>query len=179
MPQDNKIHTLWKALDADGHDVGTEQEFTDWFQAKGEEGYKNRHQVWQAFKDAGADVGNNYEEFRDWLGLQPRKQAQPKPQQPQFTPQAEAAESTRVAKPVVQPQRRNTNVIRQKQNPLPQGFGELSPNLIPSAIMSEEEQEARRTEDYGNNIEQIASPPRSYNEKKPVRRGCRHAKTDL
>ena len=72
MPNINsKVKQLYDALKADGGDVGSEQEFNDWFFASGEEGYKNRKYVYDTFKADGADIGANYEEFRDWLGLRP------------------------------------------------------------------------------------------------------------
>ena len=63
----------YDAMKADGDDVGTEQECSDYFLAKGDQGYKNRKAVWDYFKAAGADVGENYEEFVKWLGLRPVK----------------------------------------------------------------------------------------------------------
>lgn len=69
MPINNKIKSLYDALKADGGDVGSEQEFQDWFLAKGEQGYKNRKYVYDTFKADGADIGESYDEFRDWLGL--------------------------------------------------------------------------------------------------------------
>lgn len=70
MALDSKVKSLYDTMKADGADVGTEQEFNDYFFKPGEEGYQNRHAVWKAFKDSGADIGENYEEFADWLGLQ-------------------------------------------------------------------------------------------------------------
>ena len=72
-PINAKIKQLYDAMKADGDDVGTEQEFSDYFLAKGDQGYKNRKAVWDYFKAAGADVGENYEEFVKWLGLRPVK----------------------------------------------------------------------------------------------------------
>ena len=69
MPINSKIKSLYDALKADGADVGSEQEFSDWFQAPGEQGYNNRKYVYDTFKADGADVGKNYEEFAGWLGL--------------------------------------------------------------------------------------------------------------
>ena len=74
MAINDKIKSLYDTLKADGADVGSEQEFNDWFLAKGDEGYKNRKSVYDAFKADGADVGKTYEEFRDWLGLHPQTQ---------------------------------------------------------------------------------------------------------
>ncbi len=71
MPINDKVLQLYNAMKADGADVGTEQEFNDYFMAKGDQGYKNRKAVYDAFKADGADIGENYEEFRDWLGLKP------------------------------------------------------------------------------------------------------------
>ena len=78
-----KIKSIYNALKGGGADVGTEQEFNNWFLAKGDQGYKNRKYVWDTMREGGADVGANYEEFRDWLGLkavkpQPTEQRQPK-----------------------------------------------------------------------------------------------------
>lgn len=71
MPiKSSKVKTLYDALVADGADVGTEDEFKNWFFAKGEQGYKNRKTVFDAFKEDGADVGKDYEEFAGLLGLQ-------------------------------------------------------------------------------------------------------------
>lgn len=69
MPINSKIKSLYDALKADGADVGSEQEFSDWFQAPGEQGYNNRKYVYDTFKADGADVGKNYDEFESWLGL--------------------------------------------------------------------------------------------------------------
>ncbi len=69
MPINSKIKSLYDALKADGADVGSEQEFSDWFQAPGEQGYNNRKYVYDTFKADGADVGKYYEEFAGWLGL--------------------------------------------------------------------------------------------------------------
>ena len=78
-----KVKTLYDALVADGADVGTEDEFNNWFFARGEQGYKNRKTVFDAFKADGADVGDNYEEFASLIGLygKPATQ-QPRVQQP-------------------------------------------------------------------------------------------------
>lgn len=65
----SRLKSIYTALKDAGADVGTEQEFNDYFLAPGDKGYKNRMRVWQTFNDAGADVGKNYEEFRDWLHL--------------------------------------------------------------------------------------------------------------
>ena len=80
MPINGKVKQLYDALKYDGADVGTEQEFNDYFFAKGEQGYKNRKAVYDAFKSDGADVGENYEEFASWLELQPKTHKVPKPQ---------------------------------------------------------------------------------------------------
>ncbi|WP_290045079.1 hypothetical protein [uncultured Muribaculum sp.] len=71
MAINGKIKQLYDAIKSDGGDVGTEEEFNDWFLRPGEEGYNNRKRVYDTFKSDGADVGANYEEFRDWLGLRP------------------------------------------------------------------------------------------------------------
>ena len=55
----SKIKSLYDALKADGADVGTEKEFSDWFCRSGEEGYKNRKYVYDTFKADGADIGKN------------------------------------------------------------------------------------------------------------------------
>lgn len=64
-----KVKSLYEVLLHDGADVGTLQEFNDWFLKPGKEGYTNRLGVWKAFKADGEDVGQNYEEFAKWLGL--------------------------------------------------------------------------------------------------------------
>ncbi|MDE6010871.1 MAG: hypothetical protein K2F87_05470, partial [Muribaculaceae bacterium] len=69
MGINSKVKILYDALKADGADVGSEQEFNDWFLRPGEDGYNNRKHVYDAFKEDGADIGESYEEFRDWLGL--------------------------------------------------------------------------------------------------------------
>ena len=73
----NKVLDLYRTLKSAGADVGTEQEFNDYFFANGDQGYQNRYNIWNTFKSAGADVGNSYEEFRDWLGLKPANQTKP------------------------------------------------------------------------------------------------------
>ena len=64
-----KVKKIYDTLKNGGGDVGTEQEFNNWFFASGEQGYKNRKSVYETLKGGGADAGANYEEFRDWLGL--------------------------------------------------------------------------------------------------------------
>lgn len=73
----DKVLSLYKTMKSAGADVGTEQEFNDYFFARGDQGYKNRLEVYNTFKSAGADVGKNYEEFRDWLNLKAVKPGQP------------------------------------------------------------------------------------------------------
>lgn len=67
--ENKKVKSLYDALKSDGAMVGTEDNFNEWFFKPGEEGYKNRKRLWETFKAGGAEVGANYEEFRDWLGL--------------------------------------------------------------------------------------------------------------
>ena len=81
-----KVFDLYQTLQKAGADVGTEQEFNDYFFAKGEQGYQNRLDVYNTFKQAGADIGASYEEFRDWLGLQPVQQQTPQQPQQQAVP---------------------------------------------------------------------------------------------
>ena len=69
MPINYKVKQLYDALKEDGADVGSEQEFNDWFFKPGDEGYKNRRSVYDAFKEDGADIGKDYGEFAGWLGL--------------------------------------------------------------------------------------------------------------
>lgn len=71
-----KVKSLYDVLKRNGEDVGSEQEFNDWFLKPGQEGYKNRKYLWDTFNQHGADVGANYEEFAGWLGLRPASQAQ-------------------------------------------------------------------------------------------------------
>lgn len=70
-----KVKSLYDVLKSNGEDVGSEQEFNDWFLKPGQEGYKNRKYLWDTFNQHGADVGANYEEFASWLGLRPASQA--------------------------------------------------------------------------------------------------------
>ena len=72
-PINAKIKELYDVMKAAGADVGSVQEFNDYFLARGDKGYQNRYEIWKTFKDAGADVGENYEEFAKWLGLRPVK----------------------------------------------------------------------------------------------------------
>lgn len=71
MPINQKVKQIYDTLKGGGADVGTEQEFNDWFLAKGDQGYQNRKNVYTTLRDGGADAGNSYEEFRDWLNLKP------------------------------------------------------------------------------------------------------------
>ena len=64
-----KVKKIYDTLRDGGGDVGSEQEFNDWFFARGDQGYQNRKSVYETLRDGGADAGANYEEFRDWLGL--------------------------------------------------------------------------------------------------------------
>lgn len=99
-----KIQELYNTLKSAGADVGTEKEFSDWFQAPGQDGYNNRKHLYDTFKSAGADVGDNYEEFASWLNLQPKatqtvdnaSKAAPTTK-PTQTPQATQQPSTDVA----------------------------------------------------------------------------------
>ena len=72
-----KIKKLYDAKKEAGDNVGTLEEFNSWFLAKGEEGYKNRKSVFDDFHSAGADIGANYEEFTERLGLKAVKPAVP------------------------------------------------------------------------------------------------------
>ena len=47
-----KVFDLYTTLKSAGADVGSEQEFNDYFFAKGDQGYKNRYDIWQTFKNA-------------------------------------------------------------------------------------------------------------------------------
>ena len=69
MPINGKVKSIYDTLKGGGADVGTEQEFNDWFFAKGAQGYKNRKSVYDTLKGGGADAGASYEEFAGWLGL--------------------------------------------------------------------------------------------------------------
>ena len=89
-----KIQSLYDAMESEGADVGTPEEFNSWFLKPGKEGYDNRKSVYNAFKDAGADVGENYEEFAGWLGLAPAGQtpaAATAASEPEAAPQGAAA----------------------------------------------------------------------------------------
>ena len=80
-----KVKSLYDVLKSNGEDVGSEQEFNDWFLKPGQEGYKNRKYLWDTFNQHGADVGANYEEFAGWLGLRPASQASTSPKTGQQT----------------------------------------------------------------------------------------------
>lgn len=86
MPINKKIQSLYDELKSGGADVGTAEEFSSWFLAKGKDGYENRKSVYDELKSVGADVGKNYEEFAGSLGLhavkpQPVQPAKPAPAQ--------------------------------------------------------------------------------------------------
>ena len=110
-----KTQMLYDTMKQNGADVGTPQEFQQWFFAKGEQGYKNRKQVWQLFHDNGADVGKNYEEMRDWLGLH---QTSPKkaPKQSAQTQQAKDVGTGIFGSP---------GKTQGKNAGLPSGFGQM------------------------------------------------------
>ena len=80
-----KVKSLYDVLKSNGEDVGSEQEFNDWFLKPGQEGYKNRKYLWDMFNSHGADVGANYEEFAGWLGLRPASQSATSPKAGQQT----------------------------------------------------------------------------------------------
>lgn len=82
-----KVKSLYDALVADGDFVGTEKDFNDFFFASGDQGYYNRRDVYNLFAKAGADVGKNYEEFKDRIGWDA---PHPKPA-PNKTPRIEQA----------------------------------------------------------------------------------------
>lgn len=82
-----KVKSLYDALVADGDFVGTEKDFNDFFFASGDQGYYNRRDVYNLFAKAGADVGKNYEEFKDRIGWDA---PHPKPA-PNKTPRVEQA----------------------------------------------------------------------------------------
>lgn len=67
-----KVKILYDALKEDGVDVGSEEEFYDWFFTPGKEGYENRKYAYEAHKNNRADLGKSYEDFKNnWLQLQP------------------------------------------------------------------------------------------------------------
>ena len=64
----SRLSAIYNAYKADGMDKwGSEQKFINDFYAAGEQGYKNRKQLWADMRQAGADVGNSYEEFSDLM----------------------------------------------------------------------------------------------------------------
>lgn len=64
----SRLSAIYNAYKADGMDKwGSEQKFINDFYAAGEQGYKNRKQLWSDMRQAGADVGNSYEEFSDLM----------------------------------------------------------------------------------------------------------------
>lgn len=92
MPINPKIKQIYDTLKEGGADVGSEQEFNDYFLAKGKDGYNNRKEVFNTLKEGGADTGKSYEEFAGWLGLHAVK---PKSSTPQHTVQATKPTSAR------------------------------------------------------------------------------------
>ena len=77
MPNNENVKKLYDALSADGANVGTEAEFTEWLSKPGDEGDSNRKKVYDTFKADGADVGESYDEFAKWLDIAPAN-AEPK-----------------------------------------------------------------------------------------------------
>ena len=63
----DKLDVLFDALSNDGADVGTREQFKEYMLKPGEEGYQNRLKFYNAMRDDGAEVGDTYETFRDWL----------------------------------------------------------------------------------------------------------------
>lgn len=66
-----KVRWIYDTLKDGGGDVGTEQEFNNWFFESGAEGEIHRKYVYEAFAADRDDVGSSYEEFCSWLGLEP------------------------------------------------------------------------------------------------------------
>ena len=105
MPINGKVKEIYDTLKGGGADVGTEQEFNEWFFAKGDQGYKNRKSVYDTLKGGGADAGANYEEFAGWLGLHAVKpvrkpsQAQPAVNRASTPPVATSTRPVRDNKP--------------------------------------------------------------------------------
>ena len=91
MAVDERVQSLYNALKADGADVGTVEEFNEWFFKPGEEGYNNRKYVYDTFKADGADVGKDYNEFARWLNLAPVDKSQPGTTAPNAVQQQDAA----------------------------------------------------------------------------------------
>ena len=91
MAVDERVQSLYNALKADGADVGTVEEFNEWFFKPGEEGYNNRKYVYDTFKADGADVGKDYNEFASWLNLAPVDKSQPGTTAPNAVQQQDAA----------------------------------------------------------------------------------------
>ncbi len=63
----NKINAVYNTLVEGGADVGTQEEFTEWFTQSGAEGDQTRKSIYDAFKEGGEPVGNTYNEFYSWL----------------------------------------------------------------------------------------------------------------
>ena len=91
MAVDERVQSLYNALKADGADVGTVEEFNEWFFKPGEEGYNNRKYVYDTFKADGADVGKDYNEFASWLNLAPVDKSQSGTTAPNAVQQQDAA----------------------------------------------------------------------------------------
>ena len=64
----NNIRRVYEELKRGNADVGSPEEFYNYLNAKGEQGYKNRLAVYSELKRGNADVGS-YDEFRNWMGF--------------------------------------------------------------------------------------------------------------
>ena len=115
-PISGKVKKIYDTLKSGGGDVGTEQEFNEWFLAQGDAGYRNRKSVFDTLKGGGADAGANYEEFRDWLGLHAVKPQQPVAK-PSSTPQPVQKPAPAPAQPVV---KQTTGQVNPTVNTSPQ-----------------------------------------------------------
>lgn len=98
MAVDERVQSLYDALKADGADVGTPEEFNEWFFRPGDEGYRNRKYVYDTFKADGADVGKDYNEFASWLNLVPVEKSQPVTSAPNAVKQQDAAAGNTIGK---------------------------------------------------------------------------------
>lgn len=138
MALNSKVKYIYDTLKNGGGNVGSEQEFNDWFFAKGKEGYHNRKYVYETLTKGGGDAGKSYEEFRDWLGLHAVKpQAQVKPQQPSATQQPQ------VSKAQAKPQTATPTAPTQGGFTMPEGFGEADFSRgVQSPFLQEQERKA-------------------------------------
>lgn len=65
----SKIDEIYDVLKDDGAIHKDREFFRSYMLASGRKGYENRKKLYDAMKADGADVGEDYEEFIEWLGI--------------------------------------------------------------------------------------------------------------